>query len=194
MAVEDEKWEILHLFSGFLLALFFRRPVAVMLALYVWETFEVVAFDCCGLFDDGELEQHETMWDALVLDPLQGFLGVLLGMYVAQGAHLFAQKSTMLACATLAVGCTSVVFAGVYPYEDDDGVPWGLMLFAAIVLLFLAAFGAAAAVYAHTVVLLGVPPVLTALYDGLDPVVATWVALVVSAALHATHCVRSSPV
>ena len=183
----EEKWEILHLYAPFVGALFSGKPVLVMLLVYVWETTEEILFDCCELFDDDTLLRHEPLTNSLIVDPLQGVIGIVCGLVLRRSGARVSRRCFWASNGNVVPFVLSfvVVFAGaalsgLYTYRDrlgdDDAFPWGYSAFVVIAAAFLLLHDATADVYAHSALLLLVP------WPFDDTLVGSWVAAGVSVA------------
>jgi len=170
MTIEDERWEVVHLYAAFAAMTFCRRPVLVLLLAYVWESIEEILFDCCGLFDGAydELTRHEVLTDSLVEDPTLAIMGIicawaLLGAYPSLKLNPKYGDDTFVLSA-LVVGF-ALVLSPIYVYTDDDDFPWGYVATQVIGLVFFLVHGAPGIFLAHSLVLVALPPLLVEVGD-----------------------------
>lgn len=184
----DEWFPVLHMVLPLLLMVHVNRVVVVLLAVYGWESTEELLYQVVGsykFFTNVPDDAHETLANAVLLDPLQGLVGVLLAvgtmaswrwpmpppredLYTARPSHAW------FAFTFLVLGGTTLLIEG----RTASGVPWGYTVFAVAVAVFLVVHDAHPRLWCVTTTLVAVPPLLREVINvDLPVVLCTWVAV-----------------
>ena len=88
------RWILSHTFLPFLITLFGLKPEYTMLAVYIFESFEGVYYQCVNPTDGTK----ETLVDAVFEDPVSGFLGIIVAYYIIGSFKQVAWWWLLLLC------------------------------------------------------------------------------------------------
>ena len=136
-------------------------------------------FDCCGLFEEEGDLRHEPLTNSLIVDPLQGVIGILCAVVLLSVfPRAVPQNISPATTFMFLIVFTILALSGLYTYEVDD-VEVGYAIFVVVSMVCAAIVESAPVTYAHNAVLLILPLVFE------NELLGTWIAALVSLAFSA---------
>lgn len=114
--IDYDPWVAPHQLLPYSAVIFGMDPTIVMLFVYMWETFEVIMFNCLGVAEE------EQSPNALISDPFQAVIGILVGIGVRENIGNPFENFTTLQSFMSTIFC---ILPGICVMFPDTGLEWG---------------------------------------------------------------------